>query len=176
MTARLAALILATAFSAAPAAAQTGFSALAPIDPSQPLQISADDAEVLLEEQTGTFFGNVVARQGGLVLTSERLTVFYLSDNRGTGGTAAAISKARAEGDVRIASAKETARGGWAEYDVAGRRIVLGGGVTLSRGENVLKGERLIIDIDSGKSRLEGGAQEGGRVQGLFVVPPREDG
>jgi lipopolysaccharide export system protein LptA len=37
------------------------------------------------------------------------------------------------------------------------------GGVILTQNENVLRGERLVVDMTSGVSRVEGG-----RVQGLF--------
>jgi lipopolysaccharide export system protein LptA len=40
------------------------------------------------------------------------------------------------------------------------------GGVVLTQGKNVLKGDRLLVDMTTGVSRVE---SDSGRVQGLFV-------
>ena len=39
------------------------------------------------------------------------------------------------------------------------------GGVVLTQGKNVLRGDRLMVDMTTGVSRVE---SESGRVQGLF--------
>jgi lipopolysaccharide export system protein LptA len=41
--------------------------------------------------------------------------------------------------------------------------------VVLSQGPNVLRGERLVVDLAKGVSRVEAGRGGTGRVQGLFV-------
>jgi lipopolysaccharide export system protein LptA len=49
----------------------------------------------------------------------------------------------------------------------------LTGAVVLTRGENVIRGERVVLDLVSGRSRMESGAQggQGGRVRALFAPP-----
>ena len=51
--------------------------------------------------------------------------------------------------------------------------IVLSGGVALRRGSDTLNGARLTIDLNSGRSTVEGGrgGTQGGRVTGTFSVP-----
>jgi lipopolysaccharide export system protein LptA len=39
------------------------------------------------------------------------------------------------------------------------------GGVVLTQGKNVLRGDRLVVDMTTGTSRVE---SDSGRVQGLF--------
>ena len=39
------------------------------------------------------------------------------------------------------------------------------GGVVLTQGQNVLRGDRLVVDMTTGVSRVE---SDSGRVQGLF--------
>jgi hypothetical protein len=47
----------------------------------------------------------------------------------------------------------------------------VGGNVVLTQGENVLKGERLVIDLKTGESRFEnpGSTASGGRIRALFM-------
>jgi hypothetical protein len=52
----------------------------------------------------------------------------------------------------------------------------VGGNVVLTQGKNVLKGDRLVIDLKTGESRFEhtGNATAGGRIRALFM--PKEKG
>lgn len=136
-------------------------------DSSQPIEITSDALDVSQTDQTAVFSGHVVAIQGELRLGSDNLRVYY----RGGGARTAeqgAISRLDAIGAVAVSSPRETATGEWAVYDVDSGQITLGGKVVLTRGENVLRGEQLVIDLESGQSRITG-AQDGGRVKGLFV-------
>jgi lipopolysaccharide export system protein LptA len=40
------------------------------------------------------------------------------------------------------------------------------GGIVLTQGKNVLRGDRLMVDMTTGVSRVE---SDSGRVQGLFI-------
>ena len=58
--------------------------------------------------------------------------------------------------------------------------MTLIGGVTLTRGASVVRGARLVIDLDSGRASVDGsavgggiGGKSGGRVTGRFTVPQR---
>ena len=52
------------------------------------------------------------------------------------------------------------------------------GNVTLTRDESVVHGARLVMDLDSGRSTLDGsavgGTSSGGRVTGRFTVPQKK--
>jgi len=52
------------------------------------------------------------------------------------------------------------------------------GGVTLTRGASHVSGARLVLDLDSGRAVMDGGAppgttNQGGRVTGTFTVPKK---
>ncbi len=68
-------------------------------------------------------------------------------------------------------SPEETARGDAGVYDVEKRTILLEGQVVLTRGDNVLRGNRATVDLVSGRSVMAPTAGE--HVHGLFV-PNRE--
>jgi lipopolysaccharide export system protein LptA len=53
-------------------------------------------------------------------------------------------------------------------FDMKTNSVTLSGHVTMTQGENVLRGDRLIVDLTNGVSRVESGKDGRGRVQGLF--------
>jgi len=87
-------------------------------------------------------------------------------------GAMGAISRIEASGNVHLISPSETAAGQTGVYDVTAGTAVLTGQVTLTRDRNVLKGERLVMNLNTGVSQLDGAATAGaggGRVRGVFV-------
>lgn len=141
-------------------------------DSTLPIEITADTLDVAQADQTAIFSGNVVAIQGELRLGSDNLRVYYRGGEARTAAQGA-ISRLDAIGAVAVSSPGETATGEWAVYDVDSRQITLGGKVVLTRGENVLRGDQLVIDLESGQSRIVG-TQGGGRVKGLFVPAKKQ--
>jgi lipopolysaccharide export system protein LptA len=161
---------------AVPAAAQA-VSALKGHDTSAPVDIDADRVEVQQRADRAVFSGNVHAVQGNLKLDAERLRVAYLTQP-GSGNPQ--IQRIDADGGVTMTSPSERASGRYGIYDVNRRVITLIGGVTLTRGDSVAHGGRLVMDLDSGRSTLDGGAVGGaggssGRVSGRFTVPQRSN-
>ena len=134
-------------------------------------------------QKYATFKGNVKAVQGSTTLRATELDVHYVggggdSLTKGpetTGATPAAdtksegaggvglggqkgtqISKIEARGEVVITSDQDqTTTSDWALYDVPAQMVTVGGNVVLMQGKNVLKGDRLVIDLKTGESRFE---------------------
>ena len=52
-----------------------------------------------------------------------------------------------------------------AVFDTRSNLVTMLGGVVLTQGKNVLRGDRLMVDMTTGVSRVE---SDSGRVQGLF--------
>ena len=153
------------------ALAQDGPSMLRGHDIDAPVDVAADRIEVQDRADRALFVGNVVVRQAGLTLNTERLRIAYVS------GEGIAIKRLDASGGVTVTSAGETARGDFAVYDLDRSIITLMGNVRLAQGPNEIFGSRLTIDLDSGRAVIDGGPagvdQSGGRVTGRFTVPTR---
>ncbi len=177
MVRRLALLLLPAALlSAAPLHGQGSVSALRGHNTSAPLDIEADRIEVQDRLDRALFTGNVRVRQGDMAIDAQRLRVAYVK--RGNSGDLE-IQRVDADGAVTMRSPSETARGNSGVYDVQNRLLTLIGNVRLERGQSVLNGQRLVINLDDGRSTLDGGTvqqgQSGGRVTGRFVVPQRNN-
>lgn len=166
---------------AAGAAAQQPLDLGRDADLDQPIEINADSLEVRQNENVAIFQGNVDATQGRIRLKANELRVHYTSGgndrqtDEGESNIAGAISRLDAIGDVFISSPTETAQGRKGIYDVSKRLVTLEGDVVLTRDENVLRGDRLIINLESGVTTLDGSTSGAGKVRGIFV-PQRDSG
>ena len=154
--------------------AQAGVSALKGHDSNAPVDVEADRIEVQDRADRAIFAGNVHVRQAQLTLDTQRLTIAYSSN----GGVQ--IDRMDASGGVTVRSPSETARGNFGIYDTNKRLITLVGDVQLTREGSRVSGSRLVIDLESGRAVIDGGApgvgQRGGRVTGHFTVPKKRGG
>ena len=145
----------------------------------QPVHIDAATLEVRDKEKQATFSGNVHVVQGDTDMRCKTLVVFYEQDNNNTGNTMKAatpgpggqqkIKKLEARGSVVVTQKDQTATGELGLFDMATNTVTLSGGVVMTQGQNVLRGDRLMVDLTSGVSRVESGKNNQGRVQGLFL-------
>lgn len=166
----------AVGFAAAQAAlGQDAGSALKGHNTNAPVDVAADRIEVQDGADRAIFSGDVQVRQGDLNLSTSRLTVAYAN----AGGIE--IKRLEAAGGVLLRSPSETARSQFAIYDLDRRLVTMIGNVVLDRGANHVQGGRLVLDLDSGRAVMDGGAagapgtsQTGGRVTGRFTVPQRQ--
>ena len=152
--------------SAEPASALKGHNSNAPVD------VSADRMEVQDRADRAVMAGNVHVKQDELTLDTARLTIAYTN---GAGGLQ--MQRLDAAGGVVVKSPSETASGNFGVYDLDRKLITLIGGVKLVRQQSEISGNRLVIDLTSGRAVVDGGAPEvngsGGRVTGHFTVPQR---
>ena len=150
-------------------------SALREHDINQLIEITADRLEVRQRENIALFIGSVEAVQGDMVFLADELTVFY--DPEDTGATPS-IARLDARGTVQLSTPSESAESEWGIYDVARRLITLGGDVTLRRGETIIRGDRLELDLTSGVIKFDsiGEGDSEGRVRGRFKAPEIDDG
>jgi lipopolysaccharide export system protein LptA len=121
-----------------------------PHDGDQPVEVTADRLDVSQTDGTATFEGNVVVVQGELTLTAGRVLVEYGETEPRE------IERIRAFDNVVLVSPTETAEGDEAVYVVADRSVLMTGSVLLTQELNVVSGERLTIDLDTGTGVVEG--------------------
>lgn len=156
----------------------------------QPIQIEAASLEMRDKKKEATFAGNVKVIQGDTTMTSKSLVVFYDSTSTpapaanakgakakaaksapmqaaspGPGGSSS-IRRLEARGNVVVTQKDQVVTGETAVFDTRANMITMLGGIVLTQGKNVLRGDRLMVDMATGVSRVE---SDSGRVQGLFI-------
>jgi lipopolysaccharide export system protein LptA len=143
------------------------------ITADQPIDIGADSASLRETDRVVVLSGNVVARQGTVELRADKVTVHYLAGAKpsGSSGLGGSIDRLVAEGNVVVTRPGETVKSATATYEMAAKQIVMAGGVVAMKDGNVVRGERIIVDLANETLRLDMGGPSG-RVQGLFRPPP----
>lgn len=134
-----------------------------------PIQIEAKELEVRDKEGIAIFTGSVVVKQGETTLETPKLTVRYARDAEGGSAGASGsqdIESLQAEGRVLVTSKDQSATGDGANYDAKTERLELTGNVVLTQGKNVVKGDRLTVDLASGIAKVQSTKQ---RVQMLLT-------
>ncbi len=80
------------------------------------------------------------------------------------------IRRLEALGGVIVNSKDQKATGDRADFDIKANTVTLFGNVVVTQGPNVMKGDKLIVDLTTSRARMEAGTKTTpGRVQGLFV-------
>ena len=137
-------------------------------DPGAPVDVLANQLELIEAQNIAIFRGDVEAQQGTFQFRTTELTAVY-TGSAGIGRVAsgapdadaaekaaqpaARLTHLKARGKVIITSQNgQKATGDWADFDVAANTVTLGGTVVLTQGRNVVKGTRLVIDLASGES------------------------
>ena len=154
----------------------------------QPIQIEAASLEMRDKKKEATFAGNVKVIQGDTTMTSKSLVVFYDSSSSpapaapapnskaaksapiqsatpGPGGSSS-IKRLEARGSVVVKQKDQVVTGDKAVFDTKANLITMSGGVVLTQCQNVLRGDRLTVDMTTGVSRVE---SDGRGVHALFI-------
>lgn len=159
-----------------------GAQAIAAHDSKAPVNYAADRIELQDKQNRVVLSGNVDISQADLTMRAARTTVAY------TDAGSLQIQRIDATGGVVVTRGNERATGDVAVYDFNAKIITMAGNVALRRGTDTLSGGRLVINLNTGISNIDGrssggsistgssagapGAASGrGRVSGSFSVP-----
>jgi lipopolysaccharide export system protein LptA len=165
----------------------------------QPVQIEAATLEVRDKNKAATFSGNVQVVQGDTTMKCQSLVVFYGQEvGLGADGTPVAttakstpgmpqgaqnIRRIEARGGVTVITKDQNASGDLGVYDLKTKTITLSGNVVVSQGQNVIHGERVVVDTTTGYARVESGSTPGapgaagpGRVRALIQPGKGQNG
>ena len=141
-----------------------------------PVKIEAATLEVHDKSKTATFSGNVQVVQGDTTMKCRSLVVFYgqevgLGESTAPAANATTVKsplggprgaqnirRIEARGAVTVITKDQSASGDLGIYDLKTKTITLSGNVVVSQGQNVIHGERVVVDTETGNARVESGA------------------
>ena len=163
--AAVAALVL--GLGAGPAAAQLAQNSDAPVD------ITADSLEVVNAECLSIWSGSAEALQDRTRLRADVLKTFSKRGPAKAGGQGAScgtLERMEAIGNVYYVTPQQKVRGDNATYDVAAEKIVITGDVVAVQGQNVIRGDRLVVNVATGNAQMESGAKGRGKARPRAVI------
>jgi lipopolysaccharide export system protein LptA len=166
--ARAAALAACLGLSPAIALAQLDAGSNAPVD------ITADEGEVINSQCLSIWRGEAEALQGATRLRAGEIRVFAnVREDAAPNaqGRCGATQRLEAEGEVYYVTPSQTVRGDRAVYLAQTDTITITGGVVVVQGNNVARGDRMTVLVKTGQVTLESNAKgrgAAGRVRGVF--------
>lgn len=135
-----------------------------------------DTLEWYDDKQIAVARGDAVAVREGKRLRGDVLTSEVVKEQNGSSH----ISRVDAQGNVLVSSVDQVARGDAGVYNVDTGIATLTGRVTLARGDNVLRGQYGVIDLNKNISHLLPGppdakltAAHSGQITGQIVPRPK---
>jgi lipopolysaccharide export system protein LptA len=121
---------------------------------SDPVEVTAETLEVYEEgdQRITVFSGGVTVKRGRTTLKASSIKLY--SPLQST--SADAFSRIEADGKIWVNSGDQTVTGNSASVDMGSQTITVSGGVVLTQGSNVLTGTRLVVNLETGRARVEG--------------------
>lgn len=160
-------------------------------DPNAPIEIDAETLDVTESKKTAVFRGNVVAKQADFSVRTVELTAHYTGQAgltsqetplAGPKGQSGGAQLTRVEARQKVVVTSKDGRevtGDWADFDVKGNTITVGGKVAVADGKNIIdgpEGSRLVIDMATGQSRFDqpstGAPTRGSTQPSISASPP----
>ena len=140
----------------------TGFNAKS----KDPIQVDAKTLEVFEEnkQRISVFSGDVVVTRGPTVMHASKMKLYSdlaAKDPKNAGGKApsspagGSFTRIEAFGPVTVTSEDQSATGSNAVVDMKTHILTMTGNVVLTRCKDVARGDKLIVDLQTGRARID---------------------
>ncbi|MFC3068033.1 LptA/OstA family protein [Phenylobacterium soli] len=139
-----------------------------------PVDIASDQLETANNECVSTWRGNVEALQDNARLRTDLLKMYFQKGARpgsAGGGNCGDLIRMEAQGAVYYVTPQQRVHGDNALYEATTDTLTVTGDVVAAQGQNVLRGERMVINTKTGEGHMVGSAQgrnKPNRVRGVF--------
>lgn len=140
------------------------------LDSQAPIHVEADRMVSKQKENAVTFTGEVAAKQGKLSIYSDEMTVYHetpAGDGKEKAGSQQ-IKKLYADGNVKIVQEGLVATGDHMEFFAKERKVLLTGNTKVWQDNNLVTGEKVVLDLNTDTTVVEPDKKAGGRVKAFF--------
>ena len=135
------------------------------LERDQPYEITSENMFIEREQKTIGFSGNVILKQGSAYLTADQVELFFDNSFNQEG-----FYKMLASGNILIKNNDSTSiTGNLATYNVSDEKIIMSENVVLKNQMSMINGNKLILDINSGKIEIFDDKLDQERVKGVLV-------
>ena len=129
-----------------------------------PLKVNAENMYLDKVSLEGALSGSVSIKQGPLYLKSDQMRFTFTNDQK-----MPLITNLFASQGVIISNEDMTASGNNASYSVKKNVILLEGNVVVNNNFTSMKGEKLFIDLETGKINFLSDDQQNNRIRGQLL-------
>ena len=119
------------------------------------IEIIAESMEWDKQKGQAIAKGNAKAVKGDTIITANQIIAIMNSNSE-----TQKIVRLLANGNVEFSNGYQLATGNNAVYNLDKNEIIIKGNVNLKREENIIKGDKLIIDFETGLSKMLGSTSE----------------
>ncbi len=138
-------------------------------DASTPIHIEADRMISQEQDNSVVFLGNVDARQGGITIRADEMTVYYTRGDKKKGKSGAdQVSKLVCKKNVEITQDDWLGTGNRMDYLAGERKVILSGDAKAWQGQNMVSGKTIIYYLDDKRSIVEQDKGKSGRVKAVI--------
>ena len=135
------------------------------MEQNEPYEIIAEDMFIEREQNVVGFSGNVVLKQGFANLKADQILLFF-NENIDQED----FYKMEASGNILIRNNEATSiTGNSAAYNVDDNKLIMTENVVLKNQLSMINGNKLILDINSGKIEIFDDKLDQERVKGVLV-------
>lgn len=149
---------------------------------SAPVDISADEQEVINSQCKTIFRGAVEVLQDKARMRANVMTVYNRRKTPGRASSGATgnadcgdVDRVEANGNVFYVTPEQTVRGDHAVYDYATDTIVVTGDVVAIQGQDVARGDRMTIKTKTNDVKMESNATGRGKTRVRAVLYPDQN-
>ena len=135
-----------------------------------PLKVNADKMYIDKIALEGGFSGSVSINQGPLNFKADQMKFIFTNDT-----SMPLITSLYAFNGVVISNQDMTATGNNASYSVSNNEIILLGNVTVKNNFTTLKGNKLLIDLETGAINFIADDNQNNRVKGVLRQSETKD-
>jgi lipopolysaccharide export system protein LptA len=147
-------------------AASAAHAQLAP-NSSAPIDVTADEAEVINSQCLAVWRGAAEALQDRTRMRADTIKVYSAKNGSSCGST----DRLEADGNVYYVTLDRAARADHAVYTAASNTITLTGNVIIVQDTNVAHGDKLVLNVKTGEADMSSnatGRNNPNRVRGVF--------
>ncbi|MDA3902235.1 MAG: lipopolysaccharide transport periplasmic protein LptA [Desulfuromusa sp.] len=136
------------------------------LDRNQPIEITAQQLEVLQQQRQSIFTGNVVAKQGEMTLYAENLIVVFQKDQD-------QVERLDAIGEVRVLQLDRIATAEKAVFHQLEEILVLTGNAEVTQGKNKISGDEITLYLKENRTLIK--SSEKSRVKAIIVPEKKQE-
>jgi lipopolysaccharide export system protein LptA len=132
---------------------------------TDPIQVDAEALETYEDgnQRVSVFSGGVTVKRGNTTMKAGEIKLFSGLEAKDQ----QSFSRIEASGKIRVTSADQVVTGDTAVVDMAANTITVSGNVVLSQGANVISGAKLVVNLATGRARVE--QAPGKQIRGVFT-------